>query len=217
MKLKRAVIISNGKVIRKEFFIKMIKDSDYIIAANGGSKHAKNFGVIPDVIIGDLDSIGKKDYLFFLNKGSKYKKYDVIKDKTDIQLAIEYAIESGFKEILLMCVFGNRLDHMLANLFLLMKIVDAGISVKIVDEFQEIILIYKSGEIKGDVGDVVSLIPLTPTVSGIKLLGLKFQPKNGRLKMADTLGISNVLTKKSAKITINNGKLLLIKPNSSRL
>jgi thiamine pyrophosphokinase len=217
MKLKRAVIISNGKVIRKEFFIKMIKDSDYIIAANGGSKHAKNFGVIPDVIIGDLDSIGKKDYLFFLNKGSKYKKYDVIKDKTDIQLAIEYAIESGFKEILLMCVFGNRLDHMLANLFLLMKIVDAGISVKIVDEFQEIILIYKSGEIEGDVGDVVSLIPLTPTVSGIKLLGLKFQPKNGRLKMADTLGISNVLTKKSAKITINNGKLLLIKPNSSRL
>jgi thiamine pyrophosphokinase len=217
MKLKRAVIISNGKVIRKEFFIKMIKDSDYIIAANGGSKHAKNFGVIPDVIIGDLDSIGKKDYLFFLNKGSKYKKYDVIKDKTDIQLAIEYAIESGFKEILLMCLFGNRLDHMLANLFLLMKIVDAGISVKIVDEFQEIILIYKSGEIEGDVGDVVSLIPLTPTVSGIKLLGLKFQPKNGRLKMADTLGISNVLTKKSAKITINNGKLLLIKPNSSRL
>ena len=217
MKLKRAVIISNGKVIRKEFFIKMIKASDYIIAANGGSKHAKNFGVIPDVIIGDLDSIGKKDYLFFLNKGSKYKKYDVIKDKTDIQLAIEYAIESGFKEILLMCVFGNRLDHMLANLFLLMKIVDAGISVKIVDEFQEIILIYKSGRIEGNIGDFVSLIPLTPTVSGLKLSGLKYLPKNGILKMTDTLGISNVLTKKSATITINNGKLLIIKPNSSRL
>ena len=217
MKFERAVIISNGRVIRKEFFIKMIKESDYIIAANGGSKHARNFGLIPDVIIGDLDSISKKDYLFFLNNGSVFKKYDPIKDKTDIQLAIEHAIESGFKDILLVCVFGNRLDHMVANIFLLMKVVEAGVNVKIVDEFQEIILIYKSGRIEGNIGDVVSLIPLTPTVSGIKLSGLMFVPKNGRLKMTETLGISNVLTKKSAIITINNGKLLIIKPNSSRL
>ncbi len=217
MKFERAVIISHGRVIRKEFFIKLIKESDYIIAANGGSKHARNFGLIPDVIIGDLDSISKKDYLFFLNNGSVFKKYDPMKDKTDIQLAIEYAMESEFKEILLLCVFGNRLDHMLANIFLLMKIVEAGISVKIVDEFQEIILISKSGRIEGNIGDVVSLIPLTPTVSGLKLSGLKFVPKNGRLKMTETLGISNVLTKKSAVITINNGKLLIIKPNSSCL
>ena len=115
MKFERAVIISHGRVISKEFFIKLIKESDYIIAANGGSKYAKNFGLIPDVIIGDLDSISKKDYLFFLNNGSDFKKYDPTKDKTDIQLAIEYAMECGFKEILLMCVFGDRLDHMLAN------------------------------------------------------------------------------------------------------
>ena len=217
MESERAVIISHGRVIRKEFFIKLIKESDYIIAANGGSKHARNFGLIPDVIIGDLDSIRKKDYLFFLNHGTVFKKYDPIKDKTDIQLAIEYALESGFKEILLLCVFGNRLDHILANIFLLMKVVEAGISVKIVDEFQEIILIYKSGRIEGNIGDFVSLIPLTPTVSGLKLSGLKYLPKNGILKMTDTLGISNVLTKKSATITINNGKLLIIKPNSSRL
>ena len=71
--------------------------------------------------------------------------------------------------------------------------------------------------IDGNIGDVVSLIPLTPTVSGLKLSGLKYVPKNGILKMTDTLGISNVFTKKSATIIINNGKLLIIKPNSSRL
>lgn len=217
MEFERAVIISHGRVVRKEFFINLIKESDYVIAVNGGSKHARKFGLIPDVIIGDLDSISEKDYLFFLNNGTVFKKYDPIKDKTDVQLAIEYAMEYGFKEILLVCVFGNRLDHILANIFLLMKVVEAGISVKIVDEFQEIILIYKSGRIEGNIGDVVSLIPLTSTVSGLKLSGLKYVPKNGILKMTDTLGISNVLTKKSATITINNGKLLLIKPNSSRL
>ena len=216
MKCERAVIISHGKVINKEFFIKMIKESDYVIAANGGSKHAKSFGLIPDVIIGDLDSISKKDYLFFLNNGSDFKKYSPIKDKTDIHLALEYAMECGFKEILLLCVFGDRLDHMLANIFLLMRAVEADINIKMVDEFHEIILICKLGRIEGNVGDIVSLIPLTPTVSGIKLTGLKFAPKKGRLKMTETLGISNVLTKKSATITINKGKLLLIKTNSSR-
>ena len=216
MKCERAVIISHGKVINKEFFIKMIKESDYVIAANGGSKHAKSFGLIPDVIIGDLDSISKKDYLFFLNNGSDFKKYSPIKDKTDIHLAFEHAIECGFKEILLLCVFGDRLDHMLANIFLLMRVVEADINVKIVDEFHEIILICKLGRIEGNIGDIVSLIPLTPTVSGIKLSGLKFAPKKGRLKMTQTLGISNVLTKKLATITINKGKLLLIKTNSSR-
>ena len=93
MKFERAVIISNGRVICKKFFIKMIKKSDYIIAANGGSNHAKNFGLIPDIIIGDLDSISKEDYLFFLKNGSDFKKYDPIKNKTDIHLAIDYAIE----------------------------------------------------------------------------------------------------------------------------
>ena len=216
MKFERAVIISHGKVINKEFFKKMIKESDYVIAANGGSKHAKSFGLIPDVIIGDLDSISKKDYLFFLNNGSNFKKYPPIKDKTDIHLALEHAMENGFKEILLLCVFGDRLDHMLANIFLLMRAVEADINVKIVDEFHEIILICNLGRIEGNIGDIVSLIPLTPTVSGIKLTGLKFAPKKGRLKMTETLGISNVLTKKSATITIKKGKLLLIKTNSSR-
>jgi thiamine pyrophosphokinase len=215
-KFKRAVIISNGKVINKQFYIKMIKESDYVIAANGGSKHAKSFGLIPDIIIGDLDSISKKDYLFFLNNGSDFKKYAPIKDKTDTHLAFEHAMECRFKEILLLCVFGNRLDHMLANIFLLMRIVEADINVKTVDEFHEIILICKLGRIEGNIGDIVSLIPLTPTVSGIKLSGLKFAPKKGRLKMTETLGISNVLTKKLATITINKGKLLLIKTNSSR-
>jgi thiamine pyrophosphokinase len=217
MKFERAVIISYGRVINKEFFIKLIKESDYIIAANGGSKNAKSFGLIPDVIIGDLDSISKKDYSFFLKNGSDFKKYDPIKDKTDIHLALDHAIECGFKEILLLCVFGDRLDHVLANVFLLMKVVKEGICAKIVDEFHEIILICKSGRIKGNIGDIVSLIPLTPTVSGIKLTGLKFVPKKGRLKMTETLGVSNVLTKKTATITINKGKLLLIKPNSCGL
>lgn len=213
MKSKRVVIISNGEVKNREFFKKLIKKSDYIIAVNGGSKHAKNFGLIPDLIIGDLDSISKEDYVYFQSKGSTFLRYDPIKNKTDVHLAIEHVIKSEFKEILLICVFGDRIDHIIANIFLLLKVVEAGIKIKIIDEFNEIILIQNFGKIKGNIGDTVSLIPLTETVTGIQLTGLKYIPKDGTLKMNDTLGISNILTKKVATIQINNGKLLVIKPN----
>jgi thiamine pyrophosphokinase len=213
MKSKRVVIISNGEVKNREFFMKLIKKSDYIIAVNGGSKHAKNFGLIPDLIIGDLDSISKEDYVYFQSKGSTFLRYDPIKDKTDVHLAIEHVMKSEFKEILLICVFGDRIDHIIANIFLLLKVVEARIKIKIIDEFNEIILIQNFGKIKGNIGDTVSLIPLTETVTGIQLTGLKYNPKDGRLKMNDTLGISNILTKKVATIQINNGKLLVIKPN----
>lgn len=213
MRFKRAVIISNGEVKNPEFFIKLIKKSDYIIAVDGGSKHAKNFGLIPDLIIGDFDSINKKDYVYFQKKGSTFLRHDPIKDKTDVHLAIEHVMKSEFKEILLLCVFGDRIDHIIANIFLLLKVVEAGIKIKIIDEFNEIVLIQNFGKIKGNIGDTVSLIPLTETVTGIELTGLKFIPKDGRLKMNDTLGISNILTKKVATIRINKGKLLVIKPN----
>ena len=213
MKSKRVVIISNGEVKNREFFMKLIKKSDYIIAVNGGSKHAKNFGLIPDLIIGDLDSISKEDYVYFQSKGSTFLRYDPIKDKTDVHLAIEHVMKSEFKEILLICVFGDRIDHIIANIFLLLKVVEAGIKIKIIDEFNEILLIQNFGKIKGNIGDTVSLIPLTETVTGIQLTGLKYIPKDGKLKMNDTLGISNILTKKVATIQINNGKLLVIKPN----
>jgi thiamine pyrophosphokinase len=94
-----------------------------------------------------------------------------------------------------------------------MEVAKAGITVKIIDEFSQIIYVNKSARIEGKIGEVVSLIPLTPIVSGVKLEGLKFEPKNGKLKMSDTLGISNILTKNVAIINIKTGKLLVVKPN----
>jgi thiamine pyrophosphokinase len=213
MRIGKAVIISNGKVERKAFYKNLIKSNDYIVAVNGGSKHARAFNVIPNVIIGDLDSISEEDYEFFLKKGCEFRKYPTNKDKTDVHLAVDYIIEKGFKEILLLCSFGDRIDHILANLFLLMKVAESGINVKSIDEFSETIYVNKSERIEGNVGEVVSLIPMTSIVTGVKLEGLKFEPKNGKLKMSDTLGISNILTKKIATISIKTGKLLVVKQN----
>ena len=67
--MKRVVIISNGRMENKKFYRNLIKKSDFIICVNGGSKHARSLNLIPDVIIGDLDSLSKNDYQYFLKKG----------------------------------------------------------------------------------------------------------------------------------------------------
>ena len=208
---KRAIIISNGRIKNKKFYKNLIKKSDYVICVNGGSKHARTLNLIPNIIIGDMDSLSKSDYQYFLKKGCKIKKYHPVKDKTDMQLAIEHAIKLGLKKILMLCVFGERLDHILANIFLLIKITKKGVKARIIDEFNEIFLVRKSGVVEGEIGETVSLIPLSLSVTGITTRGLEYRLENGMLKIDDTLGVSNILTKKRAMIKVGNGILLVVK------
>jgi thiamine pyrophosphokinase len=208
---KRAIIISNGKMKNKRFYNKLIKKNDYIICVDGGSKHAKKLNITPRMIIGDLDSLDRPTQEYFLKKGVEIIRYNREKDKTDMQIAVELVMKMGFKDVLIMCVFGDRLDHVLANIFLLQMLVERNIKSKIIDEYNEIFLIKNSGKIRGKAGDIVSLLPLTQEVSKIKTKGLKYEIVNGKLKICDTLGISNVLTKNVATINFKKGNLLVIK------
>jgi len=208
---RRAVIISNGRMKNKKFYQKFIKKTDYIVCVDGGSNHAKKLNIVPDVIVGDLDSLDEPTQHFFLKKCVEIIRYNRDKDKTDMQIAMEHVINLGFKDVLILCVFGDRLDHVLANVFLLQMLTERGINSKIIDEYNEIFLIKFFGEIHGKVGDIVSLIPLTQEVTNIKTKGLKFELNGEKLKFYDTLGISNILTKNIATVKFEKGNLLIIK------
>jgi len=208
---KRAIIISNGKMKNKRFYRKLIKKTDYVICVDGGSKHAKKLNIRPRMIIGDLDSLDGPTQQYFLKKGVEIIRYNREKDKTDMQIAVELVIKLGFKEVLILCVFGDRLDHVLANVFLLQMLNERGVKSKIIDEYNEIFLIKNAGKIHGKIGDIVSLIPLTHEVNKIKTKGLKYELSNGKLKFYDTMGLSNVLTKNTAIINCKKGSLLIIK------
>ncbi len=208
---KRAVIISNGKMKNRGFYKKLIKKTDYIICVDGGSKRARKMNIIPRKIIGDLDSLDRLTQEYFLKKGTEIIRYNREKDKTDMQIAVEYVIKLGFKDVIILCVFGDRLDHVLANIFLLQMLTEKGVKSKIIDEYNEIFLIKNFGKIRGKSGDVISLIPLTQEVNKIKTKGLKYELENGKLKVCDTLGISNILKRNTATVSFKKGSLLVIK------
>ena len=207
----KAIIISNGSIQDYTFYKKILNDYDLIICADGGANHAKCMGLIPDVIIGDFDSVDQNDLNTMKRQDTKILSYPPIKDETDTQLAIEYAIENGCNDLILIGCLGSRFDHSFANVSLLKMIVDKGCKGTIINENNQIYLVDSSIELSGESGDVVSLLPITDKVTGITSQGLYYSLKDAEMKFGIPYGISNVFTQSNVSIAIDSGLLLVIR------
>jgi thiamine pyrophosphokinase len=210
--LKRIVIIANGDLENPAFYRELLREDDYIICADGGSRHARTLGLIPDLIIGDLDSV---DPLALPKTGAlkpEVISYPPTKDHSDLELAVEHAVKLKPDEILMIGVLGgSRVDHSLFNLMLLKRPLAAGIPARIVDQHQELLMIMDRLEIEGQSGDYLSLFPLAADVEGVTTIGLKYPLANETLQFASSRGLSNELLGARASVSISRGILLVIK------
>ncbi len=189
----------------------LLKTADLIVAADSGASHLKKNGYLPHVIIGDLDSIDPDTLAFFRKNQVPVYAHSSRKNSTDTELCIEYARAKGATRITLLGATGTRLDHTLANILLLLPLADAGISARILDEKNELQVVTDRADLTGTPGDLVSLIPLTPTVRGVTLKGLSYPLENQPLVMGSTLGVSNFFSGSTAQITIRSGTLLVVR------
>lgn len=205
----KAVIISNGNIQNQEKFSKTITRADLIICADGGAKHLRKMRILPHVIIGDLDSINLQDKSFFENNNIKIIKHPVDKDLTDTELAANYAMEQNAHDITFIGATGSRLDHTLANIFLLKKITEKKIKCRIIDDNNEIFLITDKITLK-KTNSFISLIPLTSKTEGVTTTGLKYELNNAEIKFGTSLGISNQILNEKATISLKKGILCVV-------
>ena len=198
-----ALIVGNGEVSEK---IKpLLPENAYVICADGGFRHMDKLGLTPDIVIGDMDSV-KADL-----HGEKTIVYPVRKDFTDSEIAVNYAIDNGFSDLVLIGFTGTRTDHTLTNLFLLKGISERGARAKIIDEHNVIRYAEKENIIRGKKGDIVSIIPIGGDVSGITTEGLDYPLFSETLEFGKGRGVSNVMTGDECRITVKNGSALIIK------
>ena len=111
-------IICNGDITDYKYCKNLINKDDFIICADGGTRHAYNMKIMPNLIIGDLDSSQIFYIEYFRNLGVEIIKYPVDKDKTDTHICVLHALEFS-NSIILIGALGSRLDHSLANISLL--------------------------------------------------------------------------------------------------
>lgn len=210
---KNIIIVSGGCPVNPEILAKQIRKSGkcLIICCDGGARHLQNTPIKPDIIIGDMDSIDSTQLAGYSREKVQIIKYPAKKDFTDTELALNYAIGLKPEKIFIWCALGGRIDHTLANIFLLARAQEKGIETILADEYCETFVLNKRIVFTREKGKTVSLIALTPRVTGITLSGFAYPLTKGSLRMGESRGISNVIKNDRAVIKIEKGKLLVIK------
>ena len=199
----RAVIIAGGSITDHQGMRELIKPSDFVVCADYGYAHAQRMGIHIDAVIGDFDSLG------YVPQHENLRVLPIKKDMTDTQSAIDYARDKGYKDFLLMACTGTRMDHTLANILLLRTMPERGESGCMVDEHNRIYVLQQRIAVEGFAGATLSLIPLEDCY-GITTQDLEYPLYNAYIPMGSTLGISNVMLKDTACVTLTKGMMLLI-------
>ena len=207
----RAVVFGGAPIEDYDFYHNLIQPEDFIICCDGGMRHAKALQILPNAIVGDLDSASAEDIAYFRQAGVEITVYPTHKDETDLQLGLELAVEKGAKEILIFGAIGGPLDHTIAAAHLLVTLCKKGICAHMIDSHNDLTVLDRGTKIIGKKGVLVSTLALSPVVENLTLKGFMYPLDHYHLQMDDpVVAVSNVILSEEAEISFSNGYLYLI-------
>ncbi len=207
----RVVVFAGGTYQPGTASQKALAEAEKLIAADSGAALALRLGYVPACIVGDFDSLDTQLVEQARARGSRIISAAVEKDETDTELAVQLAIEQGATQITLLgALGGERFDHTMANILLL-----AGfdtVPIQIIDGPSTCWLLRGPGQtaIHGQIGDLLSLLPLTGDATGIRTDGLYYPLHGETLRFGKPRGVSNALTAEQAEVWLESGLLLVI-------
>jgi thiamine pyrophosphokinase len=207
--MDRILIFANGDLPNLELARSLIHPDDFIIAADGGTRHVLALGLTPHVVIGDLDSLNM-DAEFLNEKGVHVLQFSRDKNETDLELAINHALTLNPTRVIILAALGGRLDQTLANFSLLTDHRLSDLDIRVDDGVDEAFFCRDQARVSGRSDDLVSLIPWGGEVSGVITGNLKWPLFAETLYPHKTRGISNEMLGEIATIKINSGLLLII-------
>jgi thiamine pyrophosphokinase len=203
---KRALVIANGEPPKKQLLLSLAREANIILCADGGANAALKAGIVPQVIVGDLDSI-HADALVKFRRVPTYEDTD--DETTDLEKTIAWAVRAKYDHVTVVGATGKRIDHSAGNLGVLPKFYPDAV-VRFVDDLGEIQYVGRSLEFEAKKGSVISLIPLN-RCEGIVTEGLKYALKGEILELGVREGTSNVVVSSPVTIKVKKGNLLLFK------
>ena len=208
----KCVVIGAAEIKNYRRTKEYLAKDDFFIFCDGGLVHAESLGVKPSLIIGDFDSYTREKAAADNTDNVEMMVLPCEKDDTDTVFAVKEGIKRGFSEFLLLGAIGQRLDHSLANVSILVMLNGAGKSGLILDDYSEIRLVGRETAYIDDKFSYFSLLNITGKAEGITIRNAKYPLENGRIDCEYQYGISNeVLAGEQAAVSVAEGQLLLIK------
>ena len=204
--MKRCVIVGGADINNYEYIKSRLSEDDFIIFCDSGLKHLDSLQVKPGLIVGDFDS----------HDNPQLDVETIVlpceKDDTDTVFAVKEALKRGFDDFLLIGVVGARLDHTLGNVSILLYLDSLGKKGKIVDDYSEMEIVSNEPACVNDSFAYFSLLNISGTAKGITIENAKYLLDNAEITCEYQYGVSNEVTPgMTAKVTVKEGKLLLIK------
>ena len=207
------LIFANGEFATTPDLSDLLDRAGLIIAADGGANHCARLGIVPDILLGDLDSVETGLLQKLQAQGVAIHRHPPEKDATDLELALDLALDRGATAVWLVGALGGRWDMSLANIMLcaLEKYRSLPITLVGADCRMHIL---RSGQPftvhPTHPGRKVSLLPLGGDIQGITLEGFQYPLRDASLPFGSSRGISNVLTEETGTVRLEQGVLLCI-------
>ncbi len=214
---RTVLVVLNGD-IDPAFLARQLAAADRVVAADGGAQAVTESGAACDVIVGDGDSLGEQGLVEAqaANPDVEVRRFPTAKDATDAELAMRAALEVDPDRIIVVGAFGGaRLDHELASVMLLANQHWLDRDVVLADSRRDVRLVTDRAEIRGQAGDIVTLLAVGGPVKNIHSHGLAYELGGRSLVVGTSLGVSNELTGSTATVEVESGMLLLVHEHGS--
>jgi thiamine pyrophosphokinase len=206
-----AVVVADGEPALDDALL--ARQADLLVAADGGARWLAAQGIVPQLVVGDLDSLDELELERLRASGTRIERHPQAKDASDAELALAAAIAAGAERVTLLGALGGiRLDHELANLMLLVDSTFARIDLRVVRGATLVRGITGAESLAIDAGlaGIVTLLPVGGDALGVSTDGLRYALEDETLLMGRSRGLSNEVVEVPASVSLRTGSLLVI-------
>ena len=208
---RRAVVFVNGEYEDEEFYRRLFAAGDLTVAADGGAGFLLRNGLVPDVLVGDFDSLAAAQVEELAVAGARVVRHLERKDFTDGEAAVDEALTWGAQTVVLAGALSRSLDHVLGNLAVLRRVARRGCSARLAAPGLSLAVLARAGElaVPAEAGTRVSLLALSDEAV-VSLRGFDYPLDHGTIAAAGCLGIGNAVAASPAAVTLHAGELAVI-------
>ncbi|CAN5572035.1 thiamine diphosphokinase [soil metagenome] len=191
-----------------------VPDRAVVVAADSGVARAQELGLVISAVVGDLDSVSDAQLDAVRAAGGTVERHPRAKDETDLELALNAALTHAPARLLVLGGHGGRVDHFLANLLALAgpALADTAVEARMGTATVTVVRPGRTVQVQGEIGDLVSLLPVHGAAVGVHTNGLVFALAGETLAAGSTRGVSNELAVEAATVSLGAGVLVVVQP-----
>lgn len=209
------VVVAGGEAPQREA-LPAIPSGTPVVAADSGLEHARELGLEVTIAVGDFDSASPEAVAAAEASGTRIERHSTEKDATDLELALDAALELRPRRVVVLAGIGDRLDHLFSAFLLLASPRYAGVELDAHIGRARAHVIRGERTLSGQPGELLSLFALHGSAVGVRTDGLAYPLDGETLEPGSSRGVSNVFASVRATIAVKRGVLVAIRPGTAR-